>query len=96
VIEGSTLGGRFILSRLPPAIAAVRGTATAFLEGYGAATGAKWRGFTQLAEHAIAGPGAPPGAEADAIAGARDTFTHLIDWLARFEDCVPDRVSEAS
>jgi heme oxygenase (biliverdin-IX-beta and delta-forming) len=90
VIEGSTLGGRFILSRLPPAIAAARGTATRFLEGYGAATGAKWRSFTQLAERGIAG------AEADAIAGARDTFSHLIDWLARFEPCVPARVAEAS
>lgn len=96
VIEGSMLGGRFILSRLPPAIAAVRGTATSFLEGYGAATGARWRSFTALAERAITGPGAPTDAEADAIAGARDTFTQLIDWLARFEHCVPDRVAEAS
>jgi heme oxygenase len=36
VIEGSTLGGKYILAHLPPALAPLRGTATAFLEGYGA------------------------------------------------------------
>lgn len=80
VIEGSTLGGKFILARLPPRLAALRGTATAFLEGYGADTGARWRSFGALVEREVA----TPEAEAEAIAGARDTFVRLIDWLALF------------
>lgn len=92
VIEGSTLGGKYILAHLPPAVAALRGTATAFLEGYGAATGARWRGFAEIAARLIA----LPGAEAEAIAGARDTFERLIAWLARFERRDAERVREAS
>jgi heme oxygenase len=81
VIEGSTLGGKFILARLPPALAALRGTATAFLEGYGPATGARWKRFGAIVERHVASPGA----EACAIAAARETFSRLIDWLGRFE-----------
>jgi heme oxygenase len=81
VIEGSTLGGRFILSRLPPAIAAMRGTATAFLEGYGAATGDLWRAFGGVVERGVA----TAADERAAVEGARDAFTRLIDWLALHE-----------
>ncbi|HET9623835.1 MAG TPA: biliverdin-producing heme oxygenase [Kofleriaceae bacterium] len=81
VIEGSTLGGKFILAHLPPAIAAVRGRATRFLEGYGAATAARWRSFCALVEHAVR----DPVCEAEVIAAACDTFARLIAWLARFE-----------
>ena len=79
VIEGSTLGGKFILARLPPALASLRGTATAFLEGYGAETGARWRSFGALVDRVID----TAAAEAEVIAGARDTFARLITWLAR-------------
>ncbi|NVB78208.1 MAG: biliverdin-producing heme oxygenase [Kofleriaceae bacterium] len=81
VIEGSTLGGRYILSRLPAVLAAVRGSATAFLEGYGAETGARWRAFGAIVERALA----DRDAEDAAVAGARATFSTLIDWLAMFE-----------
>lgn len=92
VLEGSTLGGKFILARLPPALAAVRGSATAFLEGYGPATGARWRSFGEIVERLVA----TPKAEAEAVAGARDTFSRLIEWLARFESADAKRVAEAS
>jgi heme oxygenase (biliverdin-IX-beta and delta-forming) len=91
VIEGSTLGGKFILARLPPQLAALRGTATAFLEGYGSDTGARWRSFGALVEREIA----TAAAEAEAIAGARDAFARLIDWLARFEQPLAE-AAEAS
>jgi heme oxygenase len=81
VIEGSTLGGRYILSRLPGELAAVRGRATSFLEGYGAETGARWRTFGAVVEVALA----DRAAEDAAVAGARATFSTLIDWLAMFE-----------
>jgi heme oxygenase (biliverdin-IX-beta and delta-forming) len=92
VIEGSTLGGKFILAHLPPALAPLRGTATAFLEGYGAATGAYWRRFGAIVEQVIT----TAEAEAEAIAGARDTFTHLITWLARYERPGQYWIAEAS
>lgn len=78
VLEGSMLGGRYILAKLPPALAALRGRATAFLDGYGAETGARWRGFGAVVERLVRTPG-----DTDlAVAGARDTFARLIDWLA--------------
>jgi heme oxygenase len=92
VIEGSTLGGKFILARLPPALAPLRGTATGFLEGYGAATGDRWRSFGSVVERTIT----TEDEIADAVAGARDTFGRMIDWLARFEQADPARVAEAS
>lgn len=81
VIEGSTLGGRFILSRLLPPIAAMRGAATAFLEGYGAATGERWRAFGMVVERGVI----TAADEREAADGARDAFARLIDWLALHE-----------
>ncbi len=81
VLEGSTLGGRYILSRLPVAIAAVRATSTAFLTGYGEATGDQWRAFGAIIERTILSDTD----EQLTLAGARDTFSRLIDWLARHE-----------
>lgn len=76
VIEGSTLGGRFILANLPPPIAEVRGTATAFLAGYGRDTGARWRAYGALVEASL-----PPAEVDTAIAAAQATFEDLIAWL---------------
>ena len=74
VIEGSTLGGRFILSKLPPALAPLRGNATRYLEGYGGETGARWRAFAALVERS-------PVDLTIAESAACETFGKLIDWL---------------
>lgn len=81
VLEGSTLGGRFILAKLPPALAPLRDHATAFLTGYGAETGVRWRAFAAIAERELARDAACDAA----VCGARDTFRTLIDWLAQHE-----------
>lgn len=81
VIEGSTLGGRYILAKLPPVLAALRGTATRYLDGYGKDTGALWRAFGDIVTTACASPID----EAAAVHAARETFSHLIQWLANFE-----------
>jgi heme oxygenase len=81
VLEGSTLGGRFILAKLPPALAPLRGIATRYLDGYGKETGALWRAFGDLVGRSIA----TPLDEAAAVHAARETFSRLITWLARFE-----------
>jgi heme oxygenase (biliverdin-IX-beta and delta-forming) len=82
VLEGSTLGGRFILAKLPPPLAALRGTATRYLDGYGPETGALWRAFGDLVGCSIA----TPRDEVAAVHAARETFARLTAWLARFEE----------
>jgi heme oxygenase len=92
VIEGSTLGGKYILAHLPPPLAALRPAATAFLAGYGEQTASQWKSFVAIAERELR----TPTAEADAVAGARATFEHLIDWLAQFERRDERRARRAS
>jgi heme oxygenase len=77
VIEGSTLGGKFILSRMRPHLPTVMNRATRFLAGYGEQTGARWRQFCALGERVLFDDGAIDAA----LNGARDTFRSLITWL---------------
>lgn len=81
VLEGSTLGGRYILAKLPPNLAPLRGRATAFLTGYGIDTGARWRAYSAIVERLLDSPVAYDAA----VVAARDTFARLIDWLANHE-----------
>jgi len=75
VVEGATLGGRYILDRVRRAGTAPEG-ARAFFGGYGAATGTMWRRFAGALE-AFATRHDP-----DAIVrGARETFAALGAWL---------------
>jgi heme oxygenase (biliverdin-IX-beta and delta-forming) len=77
VIEGSMLGGKFILAKMGPSLAHVLGRATRFLEGYRADTGALWKQFGALVERVLYDDAAID----RAITGARDTFARLIVWL---------------
>jgi len=77
VLEGSTLGGAFILSHLPPSLAALRGTATRFLEGYGRDTGKMWRTFMSIANATLC----TENHIERAVLAARDTFRRLTAWL---------------
>jgi heme oxygenase len=92
VLEGSTLGGRFILSKLPPGIAGCRATAATFLAGYGPETGARWREFGAIVERVLT----EPSDVADAIEAARETFARLCTWLARYEKRDAQRLKVAS
>jgi heme oxygenase len=77
VIEGSTLGGRFILSKMKPRFGHLVGRATRFLEGYRENTGPRWMQFGALAERVLYDDVALDAA----IAGARETFQRLTIWL---------------
>lgn len=77
VIEGSTLGGAFIVARMRPRLGHLLAVASAFLTGHGAATGPMWRAFVALAERALD----DEPRRAAAAAAARATFTTLIAWL---------------
>lgn len=71
VVEGSTLGGRLILREI-----AARGadlTGLAFLDPYGARTGAAWRGFLDLLDREV---GTAPDRLAEAEQGAIAGFAY--------------------
>lgn len=79
VIEGSTLGGRFILAKLPASLQPLVGHATSFLEGYRSETGPRWRAFAAIVEREITTV-----AEEDAaVAAAIEMFTSLTHHLER-------------
>lgn len=73
VVEGSTLGGAFVQSRLSPALK----TTTRFLAGYGARTGEMWKAFGAIVDTQLA----DERSLAEAVGAARDTFACLITWL---------------
>lgn len=77
VIEGSTLGGRFILTKMRPRFGHLMGRATRFLEGYRDDTGTRWKQFAALAERILYDDAAID----RAVLGARDTFVRLTSWL---------------
>jgi heme oxygenase (biliverdin-IX-beta and delta-forming) len=77
VIEGSTLGGRFVLTKMKPRFGHLIGRATRFLEGYRDDTGPRWKQFCAIANQVLY----DEDALASAIVGARDTFQRLTAWL---------------
>jgi heme oxygenase len=75
VLEGSTLGGRFISRHVQERLG--REVPRAFLECYGPRTGERWQAFrSALARHAGARD-----VENRIIAGARATFAAFTRWL---------------
>lgn len=71
VLEGSTLGGRFIAGAL--AARGVTDPDLAFLDPYGSATGARWRAFLTVLAREV---GADERLVADACRGAVRAFDH--------------------
>jgi len=71
VLEGSTLGGRFILQRLSELGSDV--SDLAFLDPYGAETGRRWRSFLLVLERETSGEDTRI---ADACRGASAAFAH--------------------
>ena len=77
VIEGSTLGGQIISRRLAETLGLRRESGAAYFHGYGLETAARWKEFRT----AVAG--VAPSLKADeTLAGARQTFITLDEWLA--------------
>ena len=74
VVEGATLGGRWILAHLGPSIP---DDARSFFRGYGARTGERWRSYRRaVEEHANANG-------ADRLtSSAVDTFGQMEQWIA--------------
>lgn len=79
VLEGSTLGGQYILRNLGGELPAWRGKATAFLEGYGRDTGPQWKAMGSVLARGLADAAQLE----EAVTGACETFETLIVWLDR-------------
>jgi heme oxygenase len=76
VMEGSTLGGRFIASHVAKVFGFETGFGNAYFDGYGEHTGSMWNAFRDLASATV-----PPGQHDAAVAAAIETFDGLHAWL---------------
>ena len=78
VIEGSTLGGRFIAPHVARLFGLQSGGGNAYFEGYGLRTGSMWNAFRETARTNV------PAEQADvAVDAAIATFEGLHDWLGK-------------
>ena len=73
VMEGSTLGGRFIGNNIQKALGLTPGSGAQYFGGYGAATGSMWKSFLQHLDHF---QGTQHTAD-EIIEGARFAFTSI-------------------
>lgn len=78
VLEGATLGGRYLLKTLGPQLAA--SDATAFLQCYGAATAQRWRQFVDYLWEIES-----PRDRREAVTAAVATFSSFESWLDECE-----------
>ncbi len=81
VLEGATLGGQILRREIAARLQLAADNGAAFLDIYGAATGRRWREFTDYL-------GAWPleaDARQEAVNAAQDTFSSFEHWLDRSE-----------
>lgn len=77
VLEGSTLGARFIARRLDEHLNLHRNTGASFFNAYGESTGQRWTGFKGFVIARVREEDAE-----EVVASARETFDSLYRWLA--------------
>ena len=75
VLEGSTLGGKYILQMVRKNIDLPEGTADSFLSGHGIQTEVNWKCFTDFLNEEII-----PGEEQTFIQTVNDTFGQFYNW----------------
>ena len=76
VMEGSTLGGRFIAPHVASRLDLAPGLGMAYFDGYGARTGSMWNAFRETAAACV-----PEIQYDDAVKAAIATFESLQSWL---------------
>ncbi|SAL87132.1 Heme oxygenase [Caballeronia arvi] len=76
VMEGSTLGGRFIAPHVAERLDLEPGLGNTYFDGYGPRTGSMWNAFRATAESSV-----PELQFDDAVKAAIDTFESLHAWL---------------
>ncbi len=83
VLEGSTLGGRFIAKNLNKHLGLEAATGASFFNGYGTETGTKWKLFQQ----ALVDFSNEFKQEQQIISAANETFEKLNSWVTKNEIC---------
>jgi heme oxygenase len=78
VLEGSTLGGAFLLAQLGRTLRIAPGAGASGIAPYGAALRDMWVGYASALDRFVA---ASPAAEPEVIAAARETFEAILGWL---------------
>ena len=81
VLEGSTLGGQYIVKHLRKELPGDLQAAVAYFDGYGGETGSKWKAFRAFGNSMVTDPS---GIER-ACAAANHTFEALGACMVRFE-----------
>ncbi|WP_250490078.1 biliverdin-producing heme oxygenase [Caballeronia sp. INML2] len=76
VMEGSTLGGRFIAPHVAERLDLAPGRGNAYFDGYGPRTGSMWKAFRETAAASV-----PERHYDDAVKAAIATFDSLHAWL---------------
>ncbi|SAK94538.1 Heme oxygenase [Caballeronia hypogeia] len=76
VMEGSTLGGRFIAPHVAACLDLPPGLGNAYFDGYGPRTGSMWNAFREIAAASV-----PEFQHDDAVRAAIATFESLHSWL---------------
>jgi heme oxygenase len=77
VMEGSTLGGKFIYSVVSKELNLDKTSGASFFYGYGPETGARWKAFGAAMEAF----GEAFGADEEIITAANETFLKLEQWM---------------
>jgi heme oxygenase len=77
VLEGKTLGARFLLEQARASLDVDDGRGATFFAGYGVATGAMWRSFREALETFVR----EHGQRARVLRGAEATFDAFIAWI---------------
>ena len=81
VVEGATLGGQILRREIAARLELDADSGAAFLDVYGAATGRRWREFTDyLASCELDAP-----ARQAVVSAAQETFSCFEQWLDRME-----------
>jgi heme oxygenase (biliverdin-IX-beta and delta-forming) len=76
VMEGSTLGGRYIAPHVANLLGLAPGEGNAYFDGYGARTGSMWNAFRATAQEQV-----PESQYDDAVVAAIATFDSMQAWL---------------
>lgn len=83
VLEGSTLGGRFISQMLAKQLNRTPAEGISFFSGYGEQTEAKWKKFTEMMNEYVINH--PLNAN-EVVAAANETFSKFGVWAALFNE----------
>lgn len=85
VLEGSTLGGRFISQMLAKQLNRSAENGIAFFSGYGEQTDTKWKKFTEMMNKYVTNH--PLNAD-EIVASANETFSKFGAWITLFNEKV--------